>query len=172
MVLAAGIITTGGTMEGEGNFFTRKMGPFPAWVWLAGAAVIAYFLFARKSSAGSPTTSGGGGQITTGNTKVMKGAVTVNVSANGADHDSQSQPGPKPPPLDKFKVFTVPKDETFGQFGEGRNWSEDTFDALQNFPQPKGTTYAGQTLPQSKKLKKGDKIARPIGFHPYDTSGG
>lgn len=163
-------------MEGEGNFFTRKMGPFPAWVWLAGAAVIAYFLFSRsKSSAGSPTTSGGGGQITTGNTKVAKGAVTVNINAKGAgtggDDDDNPQPGPNPPPLNKSKSFTVPKDETWGQFGESRNWSEDTFDALQNYPQPKGTTYAGQTLPLSKKLKKGDKVARPIGFHPYGGSG-
>lgn len=163
-------------MEGEGNFFTRKVGPFPAWVWLAGAAVVTYFLFTRKSTAGSPTTTGGGGSITTGNTRVQKGAVTVNISARpgsgGSDDDDNPQPGPTPPPLNKTKTFTVPKDETWGQFGESRNWSEDTFDALQNFAQPKGTTYAGQTLALDKKLKKGDKVARPIGFHPYDTSSG
>lgn len=161
-------------MEGEGGFFTRKVGGMPAWVWLAGAAVVVYFLMSRKS-AGNPTTSGGGGQITTGNTRVDKGAVSVTINARGAgggDDDDNPQPGPKPPPLNKTKTFTVPKDETFGQFGESRNWSEDTFDALQNFTQPKGTTYAGKTLPLSQKLKKGDKVARPIGFHPYDTSSG
>lgn len=53
-------------------------------VWLGIAAVGAYFLFFRNSSGGS--TSGGGGTITTGNTTVDRGAVTIKVS--------QGQPQP------------------------------------------------------------------------------
>jgi|SRR5215472_82115 len=156
-------------MEGEGNFFTRKVGGMPAWVWLAGAAVVVYFLMSRQSSQ-QPTTSGGGGSITTGPTKVAKGAVTVTVNAGKDSETSENpQPGNQPESFKKLKVLTVPKNETLGQFAESRHWSEATIDDMGQFAQPKGTTYAGQKLGAlGKRLKKGDKIARP---QDKDTGG-
>lgn len=145
-----------------GNIFQR----IPVWVWVGGAAVIAYFLFFRNSSSSAtPTTGGGGGQISTGATTIKKGAVNVSISqgSGGPDQDHNGQPSPPPPPDKQSKSFRVPKNETFGKFGESRHWSENTWDELQQFKQPKGTTYAGQILNLSKPLKKGDTVARPYG---------
>lgn len=152
-------------MENEGApSFLQKI---PVWVWVGGAAVIAYFLFFRNSSSGAPpTTGGGGGQISTGATTIKKGAVNVSISqggGGGADKDHNGQPSPPPPPDKQTKSFRVPKNETWGQFGESRHWSENTWDELQQFKQPKGSTYAGQILNLSKQLKKGDTVARPVG---------
>jgi hypothetical protein len=162
-------------MEGEGNFFTRKVGGMPAWVWLAGAAVLVYFLMSRQSSAANrPTTSGGGGTITTGPTRVAKDAVKVTVFAGRrGDGDEETtdndQPGHKPESFKKLRVITVPKNETLGEFAASRNWSEATIDDLGQFEQPKGTTFAGKKLSSlGMRLKKGDKIARPA---DKDTGG-
>jgi hypothetical protein len=153
-------------MEGQGNFFTRKLGGVPAWVWLAGAAVLVYFYMSRQSStSGRPTTSGGGGSITTGPTRISKDAIRVTVNAGRGDRgeEDNDQPGHRPHRRHTTKSFTVPKNETWGQFAESRHWSEETIDDIQNFKQPKGTTYAGKVLPLNFKLKKGDKVARPEG---------
>lgn len=147
-------------MEGEGNFFTRKVGGMPAWVWLAGAAVVVYFLMSRQSSQ-QPTTTGGGGSITTGSTKVAKGAVTVTVNAGEGQGDND-QPSPTPEKFKKLRTLTVPKNETLGQFASSRHWSEATIDDVAQLTQPKGTTFAGKKLSSlNLRLKKGDKIARP-----------
>jgi hypothetical protein len=90
-----------GAGGGMGGIFTAKIMGIPGIVWLIGAAGIAYFIFARKSSAasaGSPSTSGGGGTITTGQTTIDSGAVTVSVSQGGSGDTSNPQPTPTPPP--------------------------------------------------------------------------
>lgn len=161
-------------MNGEGSFITRKVGGMPAWVWLAGAAVVVYFLMSRSSSGQQPTTSGGGGSITTGPTKVAKDAVQVTVYAGrhgdtDEETDNNPQPGHKPESFKHTKSLTVPKNETLGQFMESRHWSEATIDDVAQMEQPKGTTYAGEKLHNlGKKLKRGDKIARPVGAEVGD----
>lgn len=62
---------------------------------IAAVAAGAYFLFFRNSSASAaaPTSTGGSGTITTGNTTVDSGAVTVNVSQNG-ESSGGGQPSP------------------------------------------------------------------------------
>jgi len=71
----------------------------PWWVWVAGAAVLAYFLFFRNSSSSDAagSTSGGGGTITSGNTTVDSGAVTISVNTN---------PQPTPPTKKKTTKTT------------------------------------------------------------------
>jgi hypothetical protein len=153
-------------METEGgNFLTRKVMGIPAWVFLAGAAAIAYFLFMRNSSSTTPTnsTSGGGGSIHTGKTVVEKGAVNIRVNDGTGNDGKTHQPHPPHPRGHGTRSLTVPKDETLGQFGESRNWSADTLQEVTQLKQPKGTTYAGQKLALNFKLKKGDKVARPYG---------
>lgn len=105
---------------------------------VAAVAVGAYFLFFRNSSssAGSPSTSGGGGSITTGNTTVQSGAITVNVSQpQGAeDEDTGSggssgggggtgggNPQPKPPRQTKIPghhTLQAPGNETLAQIAK------------------------------------------------------
>ena len=150
-------------MPNEGGNFLQRI---PVWVWVGGAAVIAYFLFFRNSSSSNqPSTSGGGGQVTTGATTIKKGAVNVSISQDsggGPDKDTNSQPGPPPPPSQDTKSFTVPKNETWGQFGASRHWSENTLNELDQFTQPAGSTYAGKILNPDSPLKKGDTVFRPI----------
>lgn len=152
----------GDPQGGGGSFLTQKWLGLPAIVWLGGAAVLAYFIMSRSSSTPANSTSGGGGQIHTGKTTVQSGAVRINVNAN-----DDGNPQPKPPHHHHggggTKTFTIPKDETVGQFGEGRNWSSDTLQEVTQMKQPKGTTYAGQKLALNFPLKKGDTIARPYG---------
>lgn len=66
---------------------------------IAAVAAGAYFLFFRNSggSAAAPTSTGGSGTITTGNTRVDSGAVTVNVSQGAAGGDSDGGGQPTPP---------------------------------------------------------------------------
>jgi hypothetical protein len=154
-------------METEGgSFLTRKFAGIPAWVLLAGAAAIAYFLFMRNSGS-TPTnsTSGGGGQVHTGKTVVQSGAVKINVV--GGDGGEEPQPKPhhhhKGGGGFKTKSFVVPRDETLAQFAASRHWSQDTIADISGWKQPAGSTYAGQTLNPDMKLKKGDKIFRQLG---------
>lgn len=82
---------------------------------VAAVAAGAYFLFFRgsSSSAAAPTSTGGSGTITTGNTQVDSGAVTVNVS-QGNDGGGQ----PTPPGQDTIPghhVVTSTGKETLAQ---------------------------------------------------------
>lgn len=112
----------------QGNFLTRKYGGIPGVVWLAGAAVIAYFLFFRgkSSSANAPSSSGGGGTSTTGDISLQPGTETIDLTGSGSDTTISNpapainpgglpqppsgptqtgtpnpQPSPKPPPKKK-----------------------------------------------------------------------
>ena len=75
----------------QGTFLTKKYGGIPGVVWLAGAAVVAYFLFFRGKSSSGATSSGGGGTPTTGDISITPGTSTVNVT------DSSPVPGPRGP---------------------------------------------------------------------------
>jgi LysM repeat protein len=61
---------------GGGNFFTQKYMGIPGIVWLGGAAILAYFLFFRKSSSSSGSGSGASNTGTGG----TSGNVTFNQS--------------------------------------------------------------------------------------------
>lgn len=66
--------------ESPGGGMGKPMG-IPWFVWIGGAAVLAYFLFFRNSSASTPgTATDTSGDITTGSTTLDKGAVTINVT--------------------------------------------------------------------------------------------
>lgn len=154
--------------EGGGFLQARIMG-IPAWIILAGAAVLAYLYFSHQSSAASanrPTTTGGGGKVSTGKTVVQSGAVSINVGS-GEDNDL-SVPGnhhqPKPPIEYKgpVKAITVTKDENFSDLAGSRNWSEETIGDVENLTQPKGP-FKGKKLRADTQLHKGDVIYRPIG---------
>lgn len=149
--------------EGGGGFLSQRIFGMPAIVVIGGVAILAYFILSRNK-APAASTSGGGGQVHTGKTVVQSGAVRINVSNDGGN------PQPKPPHKKPgpgggaTKSFTVPKDESLAQFGASRHWSQDTLNVdMPAFKQPQGSTYAGQKLSPDFKLKKGDKIFRPIG---------
>lgn len=109
-----------GGQPGAGNIFTNRIMGVPGIVWLIGAGVLAYFVFFRNKSqsAGSPSTSGGGGTISTGNTRIDKGAVTVTVQQNpnasqsetststttNSSGNSGGNPQPKPKPKPRAKT--------------------------------------------------------------------
>lgn len=148
--------------EGGGGFLSQKIMGIPAIVVIGGVAILAYFILSRNKQVPANSTSGGGGQVHTGKTVVQSGAVRINVNNN-----DDGNPQPKPPHKGgggATKSFTVPKDESLAQFGASRHWSQDTLNVdMPAFTQPKGSTYAGKKLTPDFKLKKGDKIFRPIG---------
>lgn len=81
---------------GGGLMGTRIMGlPVIVWVGIVGIGVYLYLRHSSSASAGSPSTSGGGGSITTGNTRIQKGAVTIDVK--GGNVQGQDQPQPPTP---------------------------------------------------------------------------
>jgi len=129
----------------------------PVWVWIGGAALLAYMYFSRKSSsAQTPAnkTTGGGGSIKTGNTIVKKGAVHVTVMQDGHGKD-QDQPGPTPSDTDKQIV--VPKDETLGQLAKYLHWSKNTLDQVEEL-----NATGGQEWTEKTKLRKGQTVLRPV----------
>jgi Fibronectin type III domain len=76
-----------------GNFLTARIMGIPAIIWIAGAGILAYFLFFRNSGSSSNTSgqpqggsaTGGSGTINTGATTIDSGAVQISVTApNGA----------------------------------------------------------------------------------------
>lgn len=84
----------------QGNFLTRKYGGIPGIAWLAGAAVLAYFLFFRNSSSSSsnaPSSSGGGGTSTTGDITLQPGTETIDLSGTTSGN-TVSNPAPVPAP--------------------------------------------------------------------------
>lgn len=67
--------------DGGGGMLTKKIMGIPVVVWVGGIALIAYlYLRNRSGSAGSPSTSGGGGSVTTGSTRIDKGAIQVTIT--------------------------------------------------------------------------------------------
>jgi hypothetical protein len=141
--------------QGGGGFFTRKLGPLPAWVWLAGAAVLVYWYMSKHSQQQNPiTTSAGRGSIHTGKTVIQKGAISVHVNA-----EDQEQPGPHHNRLkSEHGALIVPRDESFAQFAEEFRLNQKQIQDFTTEPQPKGSSFRGKTLKLSTPLKKGQKI--------------
>jgi LysM repeat protein len=84
----------------QGNFLTRKYAGIPGFVWMAGAAVLAYFLFFRNSSSSSGTgasSSGGGGTSTTGDITLTPGTETLDVQGSQAPSTTVANPAPVEP---------------------------------------------------------------------------
>lgn len=82
---------------GGGGFMSSRIFGIPTIVLIGGIAILAYLYFRHAQNAqaaGSPSTSGGGGTVTTGTTRVEKGAVTINVTQQGSDQDNDTQPTP------------------------------------------------------------------------------
>lgn len=150
-------------MENEGGFFSRRMMGLPAWVWLAGAAVLAWWWFSRQSG-GTPgiSTTGGGGQVHTGKTVVQSGAVRINVSGGGGGGVDNPQPKPPQKYTGPVKAISVNADESLSDLAAYRHWSDETLTDVEALVQPKGS-YQGQQLSADTQLKKGQTIYRPIG---------
>lgn len=151
-------------MENEGGgFLSQRFMGIPAWVFLAGAAILAYWYFSRNSSS-TPTTTGGGGSVKTGRTTVQSGAIRINVGGGDSDLSVPGNHQPKPPTkyTGPLKAITVPKNENFTDLAGSRNWSEETIGDVEALVQPKGS-FKGQKLRPDTQLKKGDVIYRPIG---------
>lgn len=63
-----------------GGIMSQRVFGMPMPLVIAGVGLIVYFIFFRNSSSSTqPSTSGGGGTITTGNTTIDKGAVSISV---------------------------------------------------------------------------------------------
>lgn len=100
--------------SGGGLMGGRILG-IPTLVWVAGAALVSYFLFFRgKSTAGAGGTStGGGGTSTTGNISVQPQPVSITVtgepqpSPEPVPSSPSPNPQPKPPPVPKT-IHTTP----------------------------------------------------------------
>lgn len=153
--------------ENTGGFFSQKIMGIPSWIFLAGAAVLAYLYFSHQSSGQLPVgTSGGGGKVNTGKTVLKPHAISINVGSDGDISVPGNHHGhqPKPPVNYKgpVKAITVPADENFTTLAGSRNWSEETIGDIENMVQPKGS-FKGQVLKPDTQLKKGDTIYRPIG---------
>jgi len=151
-------------MEG-GGFLSQKFMGIPAWIFLAGAAVLAYLYFSHQNQAPANMTTGGGGSVRTGNVKVEKGAVRINVNGSGADVDN---PQPKPPHGGKgytgpWKAITVTQDESLTDLGQSRHWSDETMGDIEAVTQPKKSSLAGKMLTADTQLTQGQTIYRPIG---------
>jgi hypothetical protein len=129
----------------------------PSWVWIGGAALLAYLYFSRSSSAsssGKPLTGGGGGTITTGNTRINKDAINISVMMDG---QGTGQKQPSPTGGDTTKQITVPKDETLGALAKYLHWSKDTLAQVEEL-----NAVGGQELTAASKLHKGQTIVRPV----------
>lgn len=126
----------------QGGFFTQKYLGIPGVVWLAGAAILAYFLFFRNKASGGGaggTSTGGGGTSTTGDIQLQPGTETIDLTGTTAatgtgvtntapDTDvvnnppppgnpipqptPNPQPSPKPPPRVKWTWYTVQRGDT------------------------------------------------------------
>ena len=146
-------------MEQGSGFFTRKLGPLPAWAWLAGAAVLVYWYMSRHSqSQQNPiTTSAGRGSIHTGKTIVEKGAISVHVNAS-----DQEQPGPHMGRHNRLKsehgALIVPRDESFAQFAEESHLTQGQIVDFTTETQPNGSSFRGKVLKLSTQLKKGQRL--------------
>ena len=76
-----------------------KTAGIPNLLLIGGVVLVVYFLFFRNSQSGASgqdQTTGGGGTITTGDTTVGTGAVTLNVT-QGSSSSQSGKPGSKPP---------------------------------------------------------------------------
>lgn len=139
------------------DFFKR----IPPLVWVGAAALLAYLYFSHQQSAQASTqgvkTSGGGGSIRTGNTRIAKDAIKIDVSMadDGQGKGKQHQPGPKPP--DATKEITVPRDETLGQLAKYLHWTPETLSQVEEL-----NAVSGKELTAKSKLKKGSTIIRPV----------
>lgn len=81
--------------EGGGGIMSQRVFGLPMPLAIAGVGLIVYFIFFRNSggSQATPSTSGGGGTITTGNTQIQKGAVTIDVKGGAVSGDTDSDKG-------------------------------------------------------------------------------
>jgi LysM repeat protein len=70
-----------------GNFLTQKYFGMPGIVWLGGAALLAYFLFFRKSGSGSSGSSG-----TSSGSDGTSGAVTFNQGTGQGGYNNNYAP--------------------------------------------------------------------------------
>lgn len=111
---------------GGGSFLTAKFLGIPALVWIAGVAAIAYWLYYRNSAASggaASSTAGANDTLTTGDTTVDSGAVSISIDASGDTGGSSSGSGggggaggggggtggqPTPPVTGKATTVTVP----------------------------------------------------------------
>lgn len=134
------------------DFFSR----IPSWVWIGGAALVAYLFISRSSSSSStkPTTGGGGGTITTGNTRINKDAINISVMMDG---QGSGQKQPSPTGGDTTKQITVPKDETLGALAKYLHWDKSTLAQVEEL-----NAVGGQELTTKSQLKKGQTIVRPV----------
>lgn len=101
--------------QGEGNFLTRRIAGMPAFVWVGGAALLAYLLFFRGARSSGNSSSGGGGTSTTGDVSFTPGTTSVTITgggtangpvATGTTGTHNPQPKPVPPPRKKIVAVT------------------------------------------------------------------
>jgi PASTA domain len=152
------------SMQGGGGLMGSRILGIPVLVWVAGAALIAYFIFSRSSSGssgGGTSTAGGSDTLTTGNTTVESGAVRVVVNA-GNDTDN---PQPKPPVKGKTRTVTVP--EVVGDRGEAARdkITKAGFRFRQippRTPRGKTTTVTSETPRGGSKAKKGATVTTHV----------
>jgi hypothetical protein len=91
--------------EGGQSFLTMKFMGIPALVWVAVVAGVAYWLYSRNASstaAAGSSSAGSSDTLTTGNTTVDTGAVSISIDASGNSDQ------PTPPVTGKATTVTVP----------------------------------------------------------------
>lgn len=174
----------------QGGFFTQKYLGIPGVVWLAGAAVLAYFLFFRnKSSSGAGGTStGGGGTSTTGDITLQPGTETIDLTGTTAatgtgvtntapvgDQDinpvtmvnapgPNPQPSPKPPPRTKFVYYVVQRGDTLKSIAARYGISIATLAHANTYVpgEVPGDKKVGQRLGTGAGLKTGQRLTVPL----------
>jgi LysM repeat protein len=115
--------------QAGGNFFTRKYMGIPGIVWLAGAAILAYFLLRGKTGTSGATSTAGSGTSTTGNITLQPGTTTIkaqygpnsSASTSGASHGThnpQPHPSPRPPVKHHHTQVKTPAREQFVTAGQ------------------------------------------------------
>jgi cytoskeletal protein RodZ len=142
-----------------GTGFSRKFGPLPAWAWvlLAAAGGVGYIWWKNKqnasaaSAASEPDTaeadSSGGddaASIATLQSEIQQ--------LQGAASTPAATPNSAPTGSEKTKILTVPKAETLAAYAKANKWNTATLKAVE----------ALNGLSASSKLKRGQKIVRPV----------
>lgn len=137
-----------------GSGLTRKIGPLPAWGWIAAAAALGVgFIWWRNHQANAATaaTSDTASGVDT-STDDAASIATLQSEIEALQGEESTEDKKKPPEKEKTREITVPRNETLAQLARAEKWTKATLKAVE----------ALNGLSPASKLRKGEKIKRPV----------
>ena len=139
-----------------GSGLSRKFGPLPAWGWLllAAAGGVGYIWYRNHQAASAASTATDTTGTDTSSTDDAASISTLQSEIQQLQGDESSETSSTPASSGgKVKVITVPRAETLSALGKSLKWNTATLKAVE----------ALNGLSASSKLKKGQRIVRPVG---------